>query len=323
MRILVTGGLGPIGLPLVKELRKRGHSVWSSDVFHDHDRFHVRCDVSKFRQIQQLLSSQRFDYVYHLGDESGRSNGEEFYEDLWTTNILATKNLLRLQEIYRFRMIFCSSSEVYGDWNGVMSEDVMDNNEIRQLNDYALTKWVSEIQVMNHSRMANTENVRVRLFNTYGPGEHFSPFAGVVCMFAYSALQSAPYEVYLNHRRTFTYLTDAVRTLANIVSNFHPGEAYNIAGREHHDIKYVSDLVLNLLGKSDGFVIYKETEPFTTKDKKTDITKAIRDLDHRPAVALEDGVRYTLEWMKAAYGETKPAVSMSPALASPQKVLIM
>src|SRR2546426_335779 len=241
MRILVTGGLGPIGLPLVKELRKRGHSVWSSDVFHDHDRFHVRCDVSKFRQ----------------------------------------------------------------------------------LNDYALTKWVSEIQVMNHSRMANTENVRVRLFNTYGPGEHFSPFAGAVCMFAYSALQSAPYEVYLNHRRTFTYLTDAVRTLANIVSNFHPGEAYNIAGREHHDIKYVSDLVLNLLGKSDGFVIYKETEPFTTKEKKTDITKAIRDLDHRPAVALEDGVRYTLEWMKAAYGETKPVMSLSPALASPQKVLIM
>src|SRR3989442_9265896 len=271
MRILVTGGLGPIGLPLVKELRKRGHSVWSSDVFHDHDRFHVRCDVSKFRQIQQLLSSQRFDYVYHLRDESGRSNGEEFYEDLWTSNILATKNLLRLQEIYRFRMIFCSSSEVYGDWNGVMSEDVMDNNEIRQLNDYAMTKWVSEIQVLNHSRMANTENVRVRLFNTYGPGEYYSPYRSVACRFAYSALHDQPYEVYLNHHRTSTFVTDTVRTLANIVNHFKPGEVYNIGGREYHDIKYLFDLILSYLNKSDDRVIYKEAEPFTTKDKKIDV----------------------------------------------------
>src|SRR6267142_3936386 len=245
MRILVTGGLGTIGSLLVKELRKRGHEVWSADLLHDHDRFHIRCDVSKFRQIQQIISSHRFDYVYHLGDEAGRTNGEDFYENLWMNNVVATKNLLRLQEVFRFRMIFCSSSEVYGDWNGVMSENVMDRNEIRQLNDYALTKWVSEIQVINHSQMENTENVRVRLFNTYGPGEPFSPYAGAVCMFAYSALHDLPYEVYLNHHRTFTYVTDAVRTLANIVTNFHAGEAYNIAGREHHDIKYLSDLVLN------------------------------------------------------------------------------
>jgi dTDP-glucose 4,6-dehydratase len=319
----VTGGLGTIGSLLVKELRKRGHDVWSSDLLHDHGRFHVRCDVSKFRQIQQLISSQRFDYVYHLGDEAGRSNGEDFYENLWTNNVIATKNLLRLQEMYRFRMVFCSSSEVYGDWHGVMSEDVMDRNEIRQLNDYALTKWVSEIQVMNHSQMANTENVRVRLFNTYGPGEHFSSYAGAVCMFAYSALHDLPYEVYLNHHRTFTYVTDAVRALANIVTNFHAGEAYNIAGREHHDIKYLSDLVLNCLRKSDDIVIYKEAEPFTTKDKKADITKAIRDLDHRPAVTLEDGVRYTLEWMRSIYTELEPAASLAPAAYSPQKPLIM
>ncbi len=306
MRILVTGGLGTVGTILVKELRRRGHEVWACDLYHDHDRLYVRCDVSKFRQVQQLISNHRFDYVYHLAAEFGRWNGEDYYENLWLSNVVGTKNLLTLQETYRFRMVFFSSSEVYGDWEGVMSESVMESNEVKQLNDYAITKWVSEIQVLNHSRMANTENVRVRLFNTYGPGEYYSPYRSVVCRFAYSALHDQPYEVYLNHHRTSTFVTDTVRTLANIVNNFKPGEVYNIGGREYHDIKYLSDLILNHLNKSDDLVIYKESEPFTTKDKKIDISKAERDLDHRSLVNLEEGIPKTVDWMKEVYKDTVP-----------------
>ena len=67
-------------------------------------------------------------------------------------------------------MIFASSSEVYGDYEGVMYEDVMEKQFIKQKNDYALSKWVSEIQIMNSKEMFNTDTVRVRIFNTYGPG---------------------------------------------------------------------------------------------------------------------------------------------------------
>ena len=49
-----------------------------------------------------------------------------------------------------------------------MTEDVMENNFIKQKNDYALSKWVSEIQIMNSREMFNTETVRIRIFNTYG-----------------------------------------------------------------------------------------------------------------------------------------------------------
>ena len=328
MRILVTGGVGAVGTVLAKELRKRGHEVWTCDLAHNHDRFYVRCDVSQFRQVQNLIASHRFNYVYHLAAESGRLNGEDYYENLWTTNVAGTKNLLRLQDHYRFKMIFLSSSEVYGDWEGLMAEDVMENHEVRQLNDYALTKWVSEVQIMNHSRMANTETVRVRLFNTYGPGEYYSPYRSVVCRFAYSALHDLPYEVYLNHHRTLAYVTDTVRTLANIVNTFKPGEVYNIGGREYHDIKYLSDLILSCLKKPDDLVIYKESEPFTTKDKKVDISKAERDLNHCPLVSLGEGIPQTLEWMKEVYKDTlscpESALSLMTATASePDKQLIM
>lgn len=329
MRILVTGGLGTVGTGLVKELRKRGHEVWSCDLHHNHDRYYVRCDISKFRQIQNLIASHRFNCVYHLAAESGRWNGEDYYENLWTANVVGTKNLLRLQDNYRFRMIFLSSSEVYGDWKDVMSEDVMDNHEIKQLNDFAMTKWVSEIQVVNHSRMANTESVRVRLFNTYGPGEYYAPYRGVICRIAYAALHDLPYEVYLNHHRTFMYVTDTVRTLANIVNNFKPGEVYNIGGRDYHEIKYLSDLILGCLRKPDDLVIYKESEPFTTKDKKVDVAKAERDLDHKPLTSLEEGIPQTLDWMKEVYKETvscpKSALSFptTTTAGTSEKQLIM
>jgi dTDP-glucose 4,6-dehydratase len=301
MKILVTGGLGVVGAHLVRELRGRGNEVWICDLPHDHDPQYVRCDVSEYRQLERLIAAHGFEYVYHLAAEFGRWNGEDYYETLWRSNVIGTKNLIRLQEKYRFRQVFFSSSEVYGDWAGVMNESVMDEHEVRQLNDYALTKWVGEQQILNSAAMHGTESVRVRLFNTYGPGEYYSPYRSMICVFIYRALHDIPYSVYLNHHRTSTYLTDCVRTLANISERFVPGQVYNIGGTEYHDVKTVSDLILRTLGKNDSLVTYKEAEAFTTKDKKIEVSRAERELDHRCRVTLAEGIPQTLEWMRRAY----------------------
>jgi len=301
MRILVTGGLGAVGTFVVDELRRRGHDVWLCDLYHHHDSRYLRCDVSEYRQAERLLEQHSFDCVYHMAAEFGRWNGEDYYEMLWRSNVIGTKNLIRLQEKHRFRMVFFSSSEVYGDWDGVMKEEVMDFHEIRQLNDYAMTKWVGEMQVINSAARFGTETVRVRLFNVYGPGEKYSNYRSVNCLFCYRALHDLPYTVYLNHHRTSTYVTDAAFTLANIVDNFIPGEVYNVGSTEYHDIKTVSDIILKCLGKDDRLVTYKQDEPFTTRDKRVDVSKAVRDLGHHPKVPLAEGLFLTLEWMKTYY----------------------
>lgn len=305
MKVLVTGGLGTIGHVLLAELERRGHDVWCCDLPHSHRRAYVRCDVSKFRHLARIFEDHKFDHVYHLAAEFGRWNGEDYYDNLWETNAVGTKNVIRLQEKHGFRLIFTSSSEVYGDYPGVMAEDVMDKHEVRQLNDYAMSKWINELQIKTSENMHKTESVRVRLFNTYGPGEHYSPYRSVVCRFMYHALHDMPYEVYLNHHRTSSYVTDTVRTLANIMDNFIPGEVYNIAGEEYHDIKHLSDLILSHLGKDDRLVKYVEAEAFTTKDKKADMSKAKKDLKHEPTVLLDEGIGRTLEWMKEIYRPIK------------------
>jgi dTDP-glucose 4,6-dehydratase len=301
MLILVTGGLGAVGAFLVRELRQRGHEVWINDLRHHHDPQYLRGDVGEYRQLERVVTHRPFELVYHLAAEFGRWNGEDFYETMWQSNVIGTKNLLRLQEKHRFRQVFFSSSEVYGDYDGVMSEDVMERHEIKQMNDYALSKWVSEQQILNSTAMHGTETVRVRLFNTYGPGEPYSSYRSVICRFVYSALHDMPYTVYNGHTRTSTYITDMVATLANIAERFKPGEVYNIAGESYHDIKTVSDLILKATGKSEKLVTYAAGEPFTTAHKKVDGSKAVRELAHKPKVGLEEGIPETVKWMKKFY----------------------
>jgi len=188
MKILVTGANGFIGSNLVPELERRGYEVWGCDLKHSEKKNYLRADVANYRQLERIFENHQFDYVYHLAAEYGRWNGEDYYENLWETNVIGTKHLLRLQEKLKFRMIFFSSAEVYGDYDGVMSESVMENNPIKdtyQMNDYAITKWAGELMCLNSAKMFGTETVRVRPVNCYGPHEHYSPYRGVVPLFIY------------------------------------------------------------------------------------------------------------------------------------------
>jgi dTDP-glucose 4,6-dehydratase len=314
MRILVTGGLGTVGAVLIEDLRRRGHHVVACDLYHQPDEvgfsvgtdvqvpLYARCDVGEFRQLARVFERLGpIDYVYHTAAEFGRWNGEDFYETLWRTNAVGTKNVIRLQEQLGFRLVHFSSSEVYGDWPEVMVETVMDAYEVKQLNDYAMTKWVNEMQTHNSALQYGTESVIVRLFNTYGPGEYYSPYRSVNCRFLYCALKGLPWTVFRGHYRTSTYLADTVRTLANIVDNFKPGETYNIGGSEMHSIEDLSDVVLKVTGANPELVRYRESEILTTKIKRVDVSKSIRDLDHKNTSSLEDGLRLTADWMRRVY----------------------
>jgi dTDP-glucose 4,6-dehydratase len=313
--ILVTGGLGAVGTYLVRELRSRGHQVFVADMRHYHDPQYARCDVGEFHQVERLwsgggwangylLKGRKFDCVYHLAAEFGRWNGEDYFENVWRTNAVGTKNILRMQEREGFKAVYFSSSEVYGDYDGVMSEEVMDKVEIKQLNDYAMSKWVNEMQVLNSASQFGTKSVRVRLFNTYGPGEYFSPYRSVICLFCYRLLHDLPITVYSGYKRTSTYITDMARTLANIVDKFKPGEVYNIGGEDFHSIEEAADIILRLTGKSKlrrKLIRTKSEEMLTTRSKKVDCAKARRELGHRTTVKLEEGIANTLAWMREVY----------------------
>ena len=196
MKILVTGSKGVVGKILVEKLKKNNHDVIGCDLLHHPGQIgftqnmsselleYVRCDVSFYRQIERIFSNYGpFDLVYNCAAEFGRWNGEDFFEQLWRSNVVGLKNLLTLQTQYKFKLVHFSSSEVYGDFKDLMKESVMEDFEVKQLNDYAISKWTNEMQISNHEKIYNSENVIVRLFNTYGPGETYHPYRSVNAKF--------------------------------------------------------------------------------------------------------------------------------------------
>jgi dTDP-glucose 4,6-dehydratase len=305
--ILVTGGAGFIGTNLCNELRKRGHKVIACDLYNTDRENYIRCDVRNFRQLENVFDKfGSFEFVYHLAAEYGRWNGEAYYENLWETNAIGTKNMLRLQERFKFRMIFFSSAEVYGDYAGIMSETVMLDNPIKetyQMNDYAITKWAGELMCLNSATMFGTEIVRVRPVNCYGPHEEYTPYRGFIPKFIFHCLFNKPFTVHMGHKRIIDYVEDTCRTFANISDNFIPGEEYNIGGNAawEKSVEEYVDIILAETGASKNLVTYKDAEPFTTMVKTMDFSKSIKDLSHNPQVEPEEGIRNTVAWMKWFY----------------------
>lgn len=301
-RILVTGSEGTIGRPLVRELRRRGHDVWGCDFQHQADERYFRADVANFRQLERAFE-QPYDFVYHLAAEFGRINGEEYYDTLWQTNVIGTRNVLELQRTRGFKLVFASSSEIYGDRHEeVLREDIPLQKAIIQHNDYAMTKWVNEIQIMNFEKRHGNPCVRLRFFNAYGPGERYHSYRSVVCLFAYRAMHDLPYTVYEGYHRVFMYIDDFIPTLANVCDHFVAGEVYNIGGVEFRSVRELSDLILDYLGKDDRRITYLPEDRHNVQNKRPDIGKAQAAFGHDPRMALEEGVPKTIDWMREVYG---------------------
>lgn len=315
MRILITGSRGVIGAKLLEVLRTRGHSVFGIDYLHhagergfiqemsNEEWSYARCDIGEYRQLCRIMElAGPFDLIYNCAAEFGRWNGEDYYEQMWKSNLIGLKNILRFQEELRFRLVHFSSSEVYGDYAGVMDEGVMDKVPIKQMNDYAISKWANELQIGNSMKMFQTETVIVRLFNTYGPGEFYHPYRSVNCKFCYHALNSLPITVYRGHYRSSTYVDDAVNTIAKISDTFIPGRVYNIGSNEYHTIETLADIIWDYTKADRSLIHYAESETLTTLVKKTNIERSITELGHTSTVSLGEGVRKTIDWMRDYYG---------------------
>lgn len=309
MRILITGSKGVVGSRLTDILTKKGHSVLGIDLLHHpgetgftqvmsgEANTYIRCDIGEYRQLERVFNNS-FDLVYNCAAEFGRWNGEDYYEQLWNTNVIGLKNLIRLQEKHHFKLVHFSSSEVYGDFDGMMKESVMDIVEIKQLNDYAMSKWVNEMQIRNSAALYGTKSVVVRLFNTYGPGESYHPYRSVNSKFCYHAIKGLPVTVYKNHYRSSSYIDDCARTLSNIAERFIPGRVYNIGSSQFHDIERMADIIWDYTGADKRLITYKDSEKLTTKIKKINNELSVSELDHKETISLEEGIKKTIDWMK-------------------------
>lgn len=323
MRILITGSEGVLGKTLKKELRDRGHEVFGCDQGHSSDPQVIRADVSERRQLARAFDFAQPELVYHFAAEFGRTNGQEYYEQLWKHNAIGTRNAIEESLRTKATLVFASSSEAYGmadDYAPAhedFREEWLDKWPPQFHNEYALSKWTNERQIFMAARNEGLKAVVLRFFNAYGPGEFYSPYRSVVCLFTYRLLKGYPITVYRNYYRTHMFISDWAHGVANVSSSLDRMFAYyrpwagsgrcgvpvfNIGGTDYESVEALKDKILSHIGGSNSTITYLDAEKANVVSKKPDISLAAEWLDHKPRITLSEGLPPTINWIRGVYG---------------------
>ena len=311
-QILVTGSQGTLGRKLVKELRGRGHNVWGCDLHHG-EKFEIRADVAEMRQVLNVFAQVEPEVVYHLAAEFGRNNGQHYYEQLWKSNVIGTRNIIEACAMGNAHMVFASSSESYGDTaeTGVaLHEDTLLTQVPNFHNEYALSKWTNEKQIQIASHNTNLKATTLRFFNAYGPGEEYNNYRSVVCLFIYRLLHDMPITVYEDYHRVFMYVMDWARTVANIADRTEKLETlpshlrvFNVGGTEYVSIETLVEKLKALIPETKSVITLLPKEQANITNKRPDNDRAKSWLDHECRIDLDKGLPWTVEWQKQRYGK--------------------
>ncbi len=203
-----------------------------------------------------------------------------------------------MQEKYKFKFVHFSSSEIYGNSFEPMKEVSLDCIHSLPLNDYATTKWVNEVQINNSS--CRECSVILRLFNLYGPGEHYSPYRSLICRLIYSAVFNLPFKIFKGCTRSHLFIDDAINAIANIIQTEKFSRIYNIGSYDKRPIEEIANIIMNKTGKNIE-LSYEELEPRTTIHKNIDASNAVKFLKLKESICLQEGIDRTFKWMRKNY----------------------
>ncbi len=305
-RVLIAGAAGFIGSNLVAKHLADGDEVVGLD----------NLVTGKLANLAKLRSSDQFtfiefdvcdrlppvsghfDYVYHLASPASPPKYVEFPIETMLVNSIGTKNLLDFAKHSGARLLFASTSEVYGDpavspqpesyWGNV--------NPIGPRSVYDEAKRFGEALIRSYQRDGGSDAIIVRLFNTYGP--LMDPFDGrVVSNFIRQALNGEALTMYGDgtQTRSFCFVDDTIRGLMAAMRSAELGPI-NIGNPREITLLELRRCVETTL---DVKVTVKhmdlpEDDP---KQRRPDIKLASQLLNWSPQVSLEEGIQRTASWM--------------------------
>ena len=306
-RILITGGAGFLGSHLSERLLNEGHDVLCVDNFY----------TSTRRNIVHLLEHPNFelmrhdvtfplyvevDQIYNLACPASPIHYQRDPVQTTKTSVHGAINMLGLAKRTGARILQASTSEVYGDPEvHPQTEDYWGNvNPIGIRSCYDEGKRCAETLFFDYRRQHKTEIKVARIFNTYGP--KMLPDDGrVVSNFIMQALQGQDITIYGDGKqsRSFCYVDDLVDGLIRLM-NSRPDLTgpVNLGNPIEFTITELAEKVIEMTGTSSK-IIYKPLPEDDPTQRQPDITQAKSELNWEPVIALEEGLKPTIEYFKS------------------------
>jgi UDP-glucuronate decarboxylase len=302
MRILVTGGAGFLGSHLCDRLLKEGHEVLCLDNFF----------TGRKKNIQHLLINPYFelirhdvtlpillevDRIYHLACPASPIHYQYNPVKTIKTNIMGTINMLGIAKRVKGRILFASTSEVYGDpavhpqkeeyWGNV--------NTIGIRSCYDEGKRVAETLMMDYHRQNRVDIRIIRIFNTYGP-RMLADDGRVVSNFIVQALKGEDITVYGkgSQTRSFCYVDDLIDGMVRMMNIENFTGPVNIGNPEEFTILDLAKKIILMTG-SKSKIVFKPLPSDDPTQRQPDITLANKKLGWNPTVTVDEGLTRTIE----------------------------
>ncbi len=315
MKALVTGGGGFIGSHLCRRLLADGYEVVCIDNFASGLRRNIveLTHESRFELIERDVSLEplddrlKADRYFHLASPaSPNPHTPRSYMALpletALVNSVGLRNVLELARRNGGRVLFASTSEVYGDphehpqreeyWGNVSSTGP------RSCYDEA--KRFGEALCMIYVRTFDLDARLIRIFNTYGP--NMDPEDGrMLPNFITQALKNHPITIYGDGQftRSLCYVQDLVDGMLAIMESNRSdaaGRVYNVGNPEEHTILEYARMVLELIPSSSSRIVYMPPVPDDPSRRRPDIARARTELGWEPRVPLRDGLQKTISY---------------------------
>jgi len=308
-RVLVTGGAGFIGSNLTEALLQRGHFVRILDDFSTGKRGNLIFDKAYLSpeivegNIRDLSTCQKavkgIEYVFH---QAALPSVQRSIEDPETSNAVNGGGTLNILLAARGegvkRVIYASSSSIYGDTPALPKHEEMPSNP---LSPYALQKYIGEQYCRLFYQLYGLETISMRYFNIFGPKQDpDSIYSAVIPKFIDALLQGRPPIIFGDgeQSRDFTYIENVVQANLLALSAEHlRGEAMNIACGKRISLNQLLNVLKEILG-SKLSPIYEEPRKGDVKHSLADIRKGKEIINYEPIVGIEIGLKKTVEFFQ-------------------------
>jgi nucleoside-diphosphate-sugar epimerase len=307
-RCLVTGGSGFIGSHLAQELLRRGYVVVVYDNLLTGDKNNLKeiIDHPTFTSIEKDITvtdfaDQKFDYIFHLASPASVIDYQKYPEETALVNSFGTYKLLQLAEKCQAKILFASTSEVYGDPKEHPQKETywgnVNPNGVRSCYDEA-KRYGEMMMMLFHRKYAIDEKI-IRIFNTYGP--RMRPTDGrVISNFITQALQNDPITVYGDglQTRSFCFVADLVLGICEVMfSEKSSGQVFNLGNPEEYAILALARKIIELTD-SKSELVFKDLPQDDPKERQPDIEKVTTMLGWKPTVSLHDGLVKTIAYYR-------------------------
>jgi len=299
MKYVVTGGAGFIGSHIVKNLVNRGHLVTVIDNLHSGKMENLesiknkikfeKVDILNFDKLDQILNNS--DGIFHQAALTIVQESFEKEKQYFDVNVNGTKNIFEIAKKYHIRVIYASSSSVYGDTDQIPSKE---DSKRKALNPYAQTKLECEILAEQFAK--NGLNVLgLRYFNVYGIGQT-GTYAGVITQFLKNLKEHKSLIINGNGKqiRDFIHVEDVARVNLIAMESQIKNGFFNIGTGRAISILELAKIMINI----SGLDLNPEFAPLPHGDVKlsqADTTLSKKSLGWESSITLEKGLTKLFE----------------------------